>query len=202
MRILLPFALLAGGLLAQPSPVVVPFYGNAKCPVCSKDSDRAVYLEHEGQRVYFASKACKAEAKGDPTQALAKAYPADRVHVLKLEVCPIMGKPVKADQAVVWQGRRIPFCCSRCAGVFKKEPNKRMALIENPARRELKNTHCPVMAEEAVIPDVFVIYKDQIVNLCCDSCEDEFKADPEKFMKALAGREGPKPPAPGGKEGG
>ena len=72
--------------------------------------------------------------------------------------------------------------------------NKRMAMIEDSARKDLKNTICPVMPEEAIVPDVFVIYKGQIVSLCCDSCPDEFKADPAKFMKILAEKSPPKAP--------
>ncbi len=193
MRKLCWLLVLSSIVVAQ-EKATVPFFGNLKCPITGKDIDKAYYTEIEGQKVWTCCKQCKAKVKENPADALKAAYPADQVSILKLADCPIMNKPAKEEHTIVWQGHQIPFCCKKCVGMFKKEPNKRLAMIKEPKLVDLKNTMCPVMPEETVIPDLFVVYKNQIINLCCDSCPEEVIADPEKTMKALANL--PKPGEP------
>lgn len=55
---------------------------------------------------------------------------------------------------------------------------------------EVGNKICPVSGEE--VPDVsglgmepaFYEYKGKIYNFCCAGCIEEFKKDPEKYIKA------------------
>ncbi|NOZ19766.1 MAG: YHS domain-containing protein [Planctomycetes bacterium] len=43
---------------------------------------------------------------------------------------------------------------------------------------------CPVMGRE-IKKDIFVDYKGRRVYFCCPACPAKFKADPEKYLKAL-----------------
>ena len=48
------------------------------------------------------------------------------------------------------------------------------------------NTKCIVTIEEAMVKTPpTVIYQGKEYNLCCKSCIDDFKKDPEKYVKAL-----------------
>ncbi|MEI7657497.1 MAG: c-type cytochrome domain-containing protein [Phycisphaerae bacterium] len=37
-------------------------------------------------------------------------------------ICPVAGKPVNPDVIVVFKGRAVGFCCTRCAGTFLADP--------------------------------------------------------------------------------
>jgi len=47
------------------------------------------------------------------------------------------------------------------------------------------NPTCPVMVGEPVDPEIFVDYEGKRVWLCCDSCVEDFNADPEKYLPLL-----------------
>lgn len=51
-----------------------------------------------------------------------------------------------------------------------------------PADKKPVNKLCPVM-DEAIDLKITYEYKGKVYGLCCESCIDEFKADPEKFAK-------------------
>lgn len=89
-----------------------------------------------------------------------------------------------------------------CAG----EPNTTAATVNiKPTQEELakakplNNTICPITLEKigSMGKAVPVIYKGQIINLCCNGCPRDFAKDPEKYMKLVqAELAAPKAPAP------
>ncbi|MAG59081.1 MAG: hypothetical protein CMJ83_22570 [Planctomycetes bacterium] len=168
--------------LAQDKPTV-PFYGNEKCPVMGKAVNKRWAYEVDGQRIYTCCRKCWKAVKAEPKKHLAKAYPQDKVKTIKVDKCPISGKEIKGDKAVVWQGHKVPVCCDRCAKAFLKEPNKRLALTLNKKLKEAKNKICPIMPEEKVEPDMFILYKGNLINICCDSCVTDAQDDPKKHLK-------------------
>lgn len=50
---------------------------------------------------------------------------------------------------------------------------------------EWGNEMCPVMQDEAVDKETFVVYEDKKVYLCCDECAEKFEADPKKYRDFL-----------------
>jgi YHS domain-containing protein len=60
----------------------------------------------------------------------------------------------------------------------KKDPSTTQAL-------KMINELCAVMKEHEVDPEVFVIHDGKKIGFCCADCIDEFKSDPEKYMKDL-----------------
>ncbi len=54
---------------------VLPEGANKSCPVSGEPADPAVFLEHEGKKVYFCCDACFTTFKADPAKYFAKAYP-------------------------------------------------------------------------------------------------------------------------------
>lgn len=63
-------------------------------------------------------------------------------------------------------------------------------------------TVCPVFGGE-INKDIYVDYKGKRIYFCCEGCDDEFKKNPEKYMKKLEaqGVELEKIPAAAGKKG-
>jgi YHS domain-containing protein len=48
----------------------------------------------------------------------------------------------------------------------------------------VQQSHCPVMGRK-IDRDVFVDHEGVRVYFCCPSCDDTFRTDPEKYLKAL-----------------
>ncbi|MCC7140151.1 MAG: hypothetical protein IT460_17150 [Planctomycetes bacterium] len=66
-----------------------------------------------------------------PTAVAAAAKAAGTVNGL----CPIMKKPVVAEEFVVWKGMKIGFCCPPCKPKFEKDPARYIAMMEaDPVR--------------------------------------------------------------------
>ena len=73
-----------------------------------------------------------------------------------------------------------------CTAEAKTEPAKKGAV----AAVAVNNTHCPVnktnnKKDVEVDGEHFVVHDGKRIGLCCDKCEEPFKADPAKFMAAL-----------------
>ena len=47
------------------------------------------------------------------------------------------------------------------------------------------NTHCAVDKGDEIDPKVTYLYNGQTIGFCCEKCVEEFKKDPEKYMKDL-----------------
>ena len=47
------------------------------------------------------------------------------------------------------------------------------------------NTHCAVDKGDEIDPKVTYLYQGKVVGFCCEKCIDEFKKDPDKYMKDL-----------------
>jgi YHS domain-containing protein len=47
------------------------------------------------------------------------------------------------------------------------------------------NKYCAIEQEHPIDPAVTYQYKDKLVGFCCKDCIDEFKKDPEKYLKNI-----------------
>ena len=63
------------------------------------------------------------------------------------------------------------------------EPNKRLTLILNKDVKAVGNKICPMMPEEKVVADMFIVYKKKLINICCDSCVTDAQDEPKKYLK-------------------
>ena len=162
----------------------VPFHGNAACPVTGKPVDQDTYVKHDGQKIFTCSRACKAVVRRDAELFLAKAYPDARD--LANAVCPIDGKPTQKEHMSTFQGRAIRFCSVACSQRFWDTPQTVFTLMQDKSLVRLQNRMCPVMANQEVLADLFIVYGKKVVSLCCGGCVKRFKKDPEEYMAALA----------------
>jgi YHS domain-containing protein len=46
------------------------------------------------------------------------------------KVCPVMGHPVDSNVSIVYQGKKIYFCCPGCDKKFLKNPEKYLSILE------------------------------------------------------------------------
>ncbi len=47
------------------------------------------------------------------------------------------------------------------------------------------NTHCAVDKGDEIDPKVTYLYQGKVIGFCCEKCIDDFKKDPDKYMKDL-----------------
>lgn len=198
-KLLLVLAVFVSVGVAQ-DKAIMPFYGNTKCPIEGKDVNRKRFAEHEGQRIHVCSKDCRKKVDADLAGSLAKAYPADKVVDVKNVNCPCMPKAAKAEHSVTWQGHKVGLCCKKCLVKFAKQPARHLTLALHKDLIVVGNTKCPVMPEEDVDAEYFILYKGKLIELCCDSCVDDFEAD--KHLKNLPAPKAPAPPIGGTGTGG
>jgi len=171
--------------------VVIPFFGNAKCPIQGKAINPTKYVEADGQRAYFCCGGCVTKAKADPKAAIASAYKEPKA--VGNKKCPVSGHAIDdKGKEVTWQGQKVMLCCGDCVEPFNKSPFLYTTAAVYGAE-DLKNKNCPVMKvlegeDEASDPSTLAVYQGKIVRLCCSECVPKFEESPDKFMGALSGK--------------
>ena len=101
---------------------------------------------------------CGSHGQGDD-QAAAHHEKGDAAAV-KQKLCPVMGEKVDRSSYVDHAGKRIYFCCPKCVGAFKSDPDKFMkklqtqkAVLENSPKmqpaHESDGDHAMDMGEHA-----------------------------------------------------
>jgi len=163
--------------------VVVPFFGNEKCP-CGKPADRDKFVEVEGQRIYVCCDNCVDMVKKDGPAMLAKAYV--NVSTVASKGCATCGKAVDAASAktAVFEGRRVQLCCDDCVAAFKKNPALYLVKATWPDARDAKNSSDPIDGKP-VVTGVVAIYKNHLVHFASAKSIDAFKKDPETTLTKL-----------------
>jgi YHS domain-containing protein len=91
------------------------------CPVSGNPVDKKVFIEQDGQKVYFCCKDCIDKFKADTAKYKAKLA---NSYSYQLK-CPVMGGDIDpASFMDLTNGWRVYFCCPNCAGPLTKEPDK------------------------------------------------------------------------------
>ena len=101
-----------------------------KCPVTGEPIDKAIYVDYQGQRIYFCCKMCPAKFKADPEKYF-KQFADEGILLKNVETaCPVMGGKPRADLFRDYKGRRVLFCCPVCPPKFDKDPEKYLKKLE------------------------------------------------------------------------
>ena len=113
-----------------PAAVVVHAGTQTHCPIGGGEVDHDVFIDHQGQRVYFCCPGCEKSYVKDPEASLAKIAAKGQTVASVQTVCPVSGKPVDPEVSVEHAGRRVFFCCGGCEGKFTAEPAKYVANLK------------------------------------------------------------------------
>ncbi len=172
---------------SKKAEVIVPFFGNEKCPVSGKAIDKNQSVEVDGQRVYTCCKNCVAKVKADFKGMAAIAY--KDAKKVDNKTCPVSGHAIVEGKAktMTWQGHTVSLCCADCEKAFAKEPLIMVAKAQYGAE-DLKNAKCPIQADQEFDGEHVVIYKGKIVRLCCPDCAGDFQKDPDKAFAKAGGK--------------
>jgi YHS domain-containing protein len=129
-------------------------------------------------------------------------------------VCPVSGKPVVAENVLLYEGKVVGFCCDKCPKAFTKDPAKYAANIKSDVKADIAaatanqdkkkeeekkpdakgeekkvdakpvNTKCPLSGED-IDPAFTAVFEAKTVGFCCDKCQAKFKADPKKYADKI-----------------
>ena len=169
----------------------MPFYGNTKCPYSGKAIKKQHFVSKGKERIYLCCSRCVKKAKTEVDKLYALAYPKSELQKLSLKACPLTHKKLGEKPVLVtWQGYQIPVCCKRCAKGFLRRPNRNLTIALHPELKVVGNKMCPVMDDEKVARDTFVVYRGYLVDLCCEECIAMFNDDGDEYLLSL----GVKPP--------
>ncbi len=152
-------------------------------------------LVHEGRLVRFCCKSCLKEFKKEPALVLAKidqAVIAAQKASYPLETCPVsgeklgrMGEPVDHVNGT----RLVRFCCPSCIKVFKKEPEKIMAKVDEGLITAQKASYpldtCLVSGRKIDAGGVDLLYGVRLTRFCSKDCPEVFKKEPQKYLVKL-----------------
>jgi YHS domain-containing protein len=104
-------------------------------------------------------------------------------------LCPITGKDIDKKISADYQGKRVYFCCNGCPAEFNKDPGKYVKKLQDDGVTletvGKPQTKCPVMGGD-IDRSIFADYQGKRVYFCCGMCPPKFKADPEKYLAAMA----------------
>jgi YHS domain-containing protein len=158
---------------------------------------KAVVRTHNGREFRFASEANWKTFEAAPDKYVAavdKAMAEAQRGLYPLEVCPVsgeklgsMGDPVD----LVVDNRLVRLCCSGCVGKAKADPAAAFKKIDEAVIKVQKVSYptkmCVVSDEPlgSMGDPVDVVAGTRLVRLCCQSCLDQFKADPASFVAAV-----------------
>lgn len=164
--------------------VLVPFFGNEKCPLDAQPIDRELWIEADGQRVYACSAACVTTMKVDAAKALKQAY-AD-VKPVTTRGCALCAAAIEPGKSVdvTFQGRALKLCGSVCQKEFLQNPGVWLAHISWPEVKDAGNRVCPI-DEKAIDGVTVVIWKGTLVRLSSQKCVAGFEKDPDAAMAKL-----------------
>jgi len=75
-----------------------------------------------------------------------KGAPTPGVPMEPQTICPVMHRPITKDISVVYQGKRVYFCCPACKIDFEKNPGQYMVEMQKEGIR-LEEASAPAMAK-------------------------------------------------------
>jgi YHS domain-containing protein len=98
------------------------------CPVSDKPVDEKVFIDDDGERVYFCCEGCTGKYQADPKKyasKLANSYAYQTT-------CPVMKKTIDPTSfTALKDGRKIYYCCDGCGDkLFDKPAKYAKALVD------------------------------------------------------------------------
>lgn len=92
------------------------------CPVTNEPVSRKVFVDFQGQRIYFCNDGCAAAFLKDPEKYMQVIADSGILLESIQTTCPVMGSAIDKSIFRDYKGRRVYFCCSMCPPEFDKDP--------------------------------------------------------------------------------
>ncbi len=93
-----------------------------KCPIMGNEINKEVYLDYQGQRVYFCCPGCPANFKKDAEKYMEAMAEQNILLESVQKACPVSGEPINKEIYSDYKGRRVYFCGKGCQTAFQATP--------------------------------------------------------------------------------
>lgn len=169
-----------------------------KCPVMGETVDPEVFVEHEGQQIYFCCKGCDKKFEADPKKYMKKLpeVTTSQVH------CPVMGSLIDPELSAEVDGRTVYFCCKKCEPKYKSNPSmypahgpQEAGLLAHGESADDDLLLCPVCAEKGEGAGIYKRADVEMVDIdgfryamSGRDCVEKFKQDKDKYLRILQER--------------
>lgn len=170
---------------SAPAPRVrIPVHANASCPIMGKPISERLFAETVHGRIYICCKSCVKDILADVETAYAAAFPRDEVHANKR--CPVTGAEIGKDAVRVrLQGHEFAVRDAAAAELARKESQRTLARLLEPALDDLANTTCPVTGQP-IVPNALVVIDGHLIRLSSPKLIEQIEKDPDPVLeKAL-----------------
>ena len=192
-------AVLVAALFATTLVADEPDLEGVKCAVNPKAAAKAsASAEYMDGKVYFCCGGCKSKFEKDSDKYASNAnYQLVATEQYTQKACPFSGGDVDEAQTTKVGKTEIGFCCGGCKGkvegaeddaakiemVFAKAAFEK-GFEATDDENDLSGVKCPMMGED-VSADFAIDYMGGKVYVCCESCIDEYKEDPDSYTAAF-----------------
>jgi len=110
-----------------------------------------------------------------------------------LTTCVMSGKPLGGGGMtpvdVIYEGRLVSFCCSKCQAEFNKNPAEALKKLDDAIIKAQSADYpldtCPNSGEKLDAKAKTFVVGTKMIKTCCDDCKKEILADPSKAMAKL-----------------
>ena len=104
------------------TPVVIHAGTQTHCPIGGGEVVKDVFIDHQGQRIYFCCPGCDGPFLKDPAKHLAAIGAKGQTVASVQTVCPVSGEAIDPEVWVDHGGRRVFFSATKHVAVFTGSP--------------------------------------------------------------------------------
>jgi len=122
---------------AQAAPSAKP---QTACPVCGAPlGEKKVFVDYQGQRIYFCSPQEREAFLKDPEKYFAE-FEKQGIELENIQTsCPVCGEKLGEHgeaSSIRYKGRTVKFCCPACEKPFRAEPEKYLAKLPGENQKQ------------------------------------------------------------------
>jgi YHS domain-containing protein len=122
---------------AQAAPSAKP---QTACPVCGGPlGEKKVFVDYQGQRIYFCSPNEREAFLKDPEKYFAE-FEKQGIELENIQTsCPVSGEKLGEHgeaSSIRYKGRTVKFCCPACEKPFRAEPEKYLAKLPGENQKQ------------------------------------------------------------------
>ena len=126
-------AMVAAAAVAAPAQPEDDFQGNQiLCPVMGGEINPDVYVDYDGQRIFFCCAGCSGTFSSDPATYLERMRAAG-VRPMRLRpqsICPVSGEELTNRETYAETGGlRVYFCCPACVAAFESDSDRYLRVL-------------------------------------------------------------------------
>lgn len=156
---------------------------------------KPVNMIYDNRLVRFCCSGCISAFNSDPEKYFAemdRKIIAAQAPNYPLTECPVGGHGPKEEGGwydVIYMNRLVRLCCEGCEWKLHANPAGYIAKLDKAYADAQRDSYplktCAVSGEELDDSAVEIVAGTQLVRLCCEGCIDDFKADPDTYLKKV-----------------